>query len=150
MDIATAMAEITRRQGLLTITAPIPAQIDKAWDYFPPDSVGVPDNYTFMTSWSMTTMERTASQLIQHYVIHMQLFVKNADRDVGIKIAAAFHVALIAAFAPHPTLSGTVIDQQIRGGVPTVANLERAGISYPGLDLFMDVTLKEPMTSDNA
>lgn len=148
MDIATTMTEITRRQALLSISAPIPAVIGKAWDYFPPDSIGLPDDYTFMSSWSMTDMERTAGQLIQHYVVHMQLFVKNADRDQGIKVAAAFHVALIAAFAPHPTLNGIVTDQTIRGGNPTVANLERAGISYPGLDLFMDLTLKDPLNAD--
>jgi hypothetical protein len=142
------MAEIVRRQGLLTITTPLPAAIGKAWDYFPPDSVGLPDDYTFMSLWSMPSTERSAGLFYEKYVVHIQLFVKNADRDVGIKIAAAFHVALLAAFAPHPTLSGTVANQDIRGGEPTLANLERAGISYPGLDLFMDVTIKNPMTFD--
>jgi hypothetical protein len=142
------MTEIVRRQRLLSITSPIPAQIDKAWDYFPPDSVGVPDTYTFMSSWSFIDTDNDASQLVQHYVVHMQLFVKDADRDQAAKIATAFHVAFVAAFAPHPTLSGIVTDQKIRGGTPTLAVLPRNGIDYMGLDLYMDLTLKDPMTFD--
>jgi hypothetical protein len=149
-DIATAMAEIVARQAVLSIASPTAASVQKAWDYFPPDAVGVPDDYTFMNSWSLTGTERSAGLFYEKYVVHMQLFIRNADRDVGIKIAAAFHAALLAAFGPHPTLGGKVADQQIRGGTPTLANLSRAGVDYPGLDLFMDVTIKNAMTFDNA
>ena len=144
------MAEIVTRQATVSVTSPLTASVTKAWDYFPPDAVGLPDEYTFMNSWSLTGTERSAGLYYEKYTIHMQFFVKNAERDQGIKIAAAFHAALLAAFAPHPTLSGKVADQQIRGGTPTLANLIRAGIEYPGLDLFMDVTIKNPMTFDSA
>jgi hypothetical protein len=150
VDIVTAMTEINTRLGALAITSPIPESVRKVWDPIPPDAVGLPEAPCFMNSLTFSGMERTASQLIEHYVLHMQFFVKDADRDRGLLIARAFHVALIAAFGPHPTLTGKVTDQSIRGGTPSETSLERAGVSYPGLDEYMDITIKNGMSFDAA
>ncbi len=150
MDIVTATTEINTRLAALTISAPISETIRRVWDPIPPDSVGVPDAPCWMNELSFVGMERTASQLIERHVLRMQLFVKDADRDRGYNIARAFLVALLSSFGPHPTLMGKVTDQQIRGGSPTVGNLVRAELSYPGLDLYMDIVIKNAATFDAA
>jgi hypothetical protein len=150
MDIVTAMAEITRRQGLLSITSPIPATIKVAWLYYAPSSIGMVDVPFVMNSCSFTGIERTAGQFIRHYSIHTQLFASiDVDGNRAAEISGAFMVAYENAFGPHPTLNGLVTDQQIRGGSPTFPmSLEWAGVKAVGLDLFMDLTLKDPMTFD--
>ena len=137
------MAQLVALQAGLTIASPIPASIKKAYTYFPPASVANPDCPCFMNSWTMTDEVRDGGMRWQHYTVHMQLFVDNADKDVAADIAAGFHVALVDALDISTSLGGTVAMQIIRGGSPTLAVLERSGQAYMGLDLYLDLTLKE-------
>lgn len=148
MDIVSAMTEINTRLGALVITSPIQASVLKVWDPVPPDSVANPDTPCWMLSRSLVSTERSAGFYYEKHTLRLQLFIKDADRDRAFRIARAFEVALHASFGPHPTLSLKVADQFIRGGTPTEATLERAGQSYTGLDLYMDITIKNPMTFD--
>lgn len=144
------MTEINTRLGSLSISSPIQATVARVWDPVPDDSVANPDTPCWMVSLSLVDTERNASQYIEHHVLHLQLFVHDADRSRGLLIARAFGVALHATFGPHPTLTGKVTNQIIRGGTPSEAVLERAGLKYSGLDLYMDITIKNSMTFDAA
>ena len=148
MDILTAMDEIRTRLGALAITTPIAQTVARVWDPLPPDSVVISDVPSWGLSLSFLGADRTASQYVEHYTLRMQLFIKDADRDRAIKIARSFHVALLAAFAPHPTLAATVTDHTLRGGTPTEAILTRNDLTYTGLDEYMDITIKNAMTYD--
>lgn len=150
MDIVSAMDEIGTRLGALAITSPLPQTVVRVWDPLPPDSVMLADFPCWGLSLTFLGADRTASQYIERYSLRMQLFLNDADRDRGLKIARAFHVALLAAFAPHPTLSATVTDQTIRGGAPTEGILTRNNVSFAGLDEYMDITIKNAMTYDTA
>ena len=49
----------------------------------------------------------------------------------------------VEALDADVTLAGAVTRQSLRGGEPTLVSLERAGLSYIGLDLFLDLEMKE-------
>ena len=101
-----------------------------------------PECPCFLNSWTMVDEERAPQQRIQHYTVHMQLFIDDTDHDRAADIATAFHVALVDALDAATSLSGSVVYQQLRGGSPTLATLTR-GRDYIGLDLFCELTLKE-------
>lgn len=150
MDIVTAMTEINMRLLAVAIASPQPMSIAKVWDPIPPDSVAISDFPCFLASLSFVDTDRNASQFVERYVLHLQLFIKEADRDIGRRLARAFHVALIAALGPHPTLAGKVTDWSLRGGTPSEGDYTRNNVTYPGLDLYMDITIKNAMTFDAA
>lgn len=148
MDIVTAIGEVNTRLLALTITSPIAESVRKVWDPVPPDSVALPELPCWILSRTLVDTERNASQYIEHHTLHLQFFVRDADRDRALKIARAFEVAAHSAFGPHPTLSGKVTNQLLRGGSPTEGTAERNSIVYTVLDLYMDVTIKNALAFD--
>ncbi len=143
MDIRTAMASIIVVQAALAITDPITASVAEAWKYRPPGKMALNSFPVFMNEWTFVGEKRANSLREQEYTVHMQLAVNDSDADQAADIASAFHVALIDAFDADVKLNNTVTRQSIRGGNPTLANLEFAGPNYIGLDLFMDIVMSE-------
>lgn len=144
------MTEINARLGALAITSPLALSVEKVWDPIPPDSAAISDFPCWLTQLSFVDADRTASQFIEHYNLRLVLFVKNADRNIGRKITRAFHVAFIAAFAPHPTLAGKVTDWALRGGAVSEGDVTRNNVELAALDLLMDITIKNAVTFDAA
>lgn len=143
MDIRTALDQVVTIQAGLAITSPITATIKKAWKYMAPQEQLAPDCPCWMNTWRMDNEDRSPSMRVQFYVVNMQLFTDDADQERAADIATAFHVALVDALDAKLTLSGAVKQQTLRGGDPSLAILERGGRAYVGLNLFLDIILKE-------
>ena len=80
------------------------------------------------------------------YAIKLQVFIAPATMEQGhsARMAHAFEAAIIAKCSGAMRLGGNVsLIRDVRGERETVAVLEWAGIPYVGLDMWIDVTLKE-------
>lgn len=144
MDIVTALTALTNLQAGLSITSPVRSTVKTALAFAPPRASALPDTPCWINDFDLTQVETTlgtSDPPIQHYTIHSQLFVKEANLQQGAKIAAAYMVALMAAWNKNPFLGGAVSLSVPRGGNPTLAMLEWAGQAYPGLNLFFDIDL---------
>jgi len=143
VDIGSALDRIIAIQGGLSITSPITESIKVAYKYSPAANVGLPDAPAFFNEWTLEREERHVSMRIQYYTVHMQLLVRDADLNRAADIATAFHVALVDAFDADVQMNNTVTQSSLRGGSPTLAGFVRNNINYIGLDLFLDLELKE-------
>ena len=146
MDIRSALDRIIVIQGGLSITSPSTENVKKAYKYVPRANVILTDVPAFTNEWTLASLERFVSFRIQNYTVHMQLFVEDADIDRAADIASSFHKELIDALDADIALSNTVTQHSLRGGNPTLVGLERAGRMYIGLDLFLDLEMKEGAT----
>lgn len=146
LTIRAALDALVTLQESLSITSPITSSIAKAWKYFPPEEATLPETPCFANEWSLTAFEVHVGLLVRRYAIHTQMFVLDADQERGADIATAYMNALETALLANYTLTQTVNQAILRGAQPTLAILERAGVKYVGLDLFLDVEMKEGVT----
>ena len=146
MDIRSALDRLIVIQAGLSITSPIDASIKKAYKYSPGSSVALPDVPAWTNEWSLNAVDRFVAFRVQTYTVHMQLFVLNADLDVAADIASSFAKEMIDALDADVSLGQTITQQTLRGGNPTLASLTRANLNYIGLDLFLDLEMKEGVT----
>ena len=143
MDIRTVMAAVVTLQESLSITAPISSSILRAYRFMPPMSSALPDTPCFFNSWTLQNQQLNISLRILSYTVRMQLAVLDADQDVAADIASSYMNALITAHNADIQLSGSCTLTTLRGGDPTLAVLNWAGQDFIGLDLFLDVELKD-------
>ena len=146
MDIRSALDRIIATQDGLSITDPATVSILKAYKYSPPASEQLPDLPAFTNDWSLTRYDRHTGLRIRFYTVHMQLFVYDADQDRAADIATAFHEKLLTQLDADVTLNNTVVRHDIRGGNPTLVAITRSNQVYIGLDMFLDVEMKEAAT----
>jgi len=145
-DIRTVMTEVVTLQESLSITAPISSSILRAYKYMPPMASALPDTPCWMNSWTLQNQELDVSLRILFYTIRMQLAILDADQDQAADIASSYMTALITAQNADIQLSGACNITSLRGGDPTLAVLNWAGQDYIGLDLFMDVQIKDAVS----
>ena len=145
-DIRTVMTNLVSLQEGLSITAPVSQSIKRAYKYMPPMSSALPDTPCFMNSWTLMEQELDVSLRILTYSVHMQLAVEDSDQDQAADIASSFMNSLITAHNADVTLDGSCTQTFLRGGDPTLAVLQWAGVSYIGLDLLLDVEIKDGVT----
>jgi hypothetical protein len=146
VSIRTAITQLMALEQALTITVPTTARIKRAY-FLTPDRNAAPETPCWMHTWDMPAVEafmgdadaQGTLDMDIDLTINAQLFVKDADIDRGAAIATAFHEAFVVALARDATLGGTVYDVRPRGGIRM---LEWAGVGYPGLDLFLDTSLR--------
>jgi len=141
-DIRTVMANVVTLQESLSITAPISSSILRAYKYMPPMASALPDTPCFLNNWTLQNQELDVGLRILFYTVRMQLVVLDADQDQAADIASSYMNALITAQNADVQLGGSCNLTVLRGGNPTLAVLNWAGIDFIGLDLFMDVELK--------
>lgn len=145
MTIALALAQLGVYEAALTIAAPVVVQTKRVYTYSPGRQAALSDCPAWMHSYTLTRREIGPTKY-QFFTIHSQLFIDDADTDRGAAIATAFLDAYITvlSLAANSSWAGTIAHLVgIRGGDPTVALLEWAGRSYPGLDLYLDLKLLE-------
>lgn len=146
MDIRTVMGAVVTMQESLSITAPVSSAIKRAYKYTPPMSSALPDTPCFFNSWTLQNQELDIGLRILFYTVHMQLAVLDSDQDQAADIASSYMNALITAHNADVQIGDTVTLSQLRGGDPTLAVLSWAGTDYIGLDLFLDVELKDAVS----
>ena len=146
MDIRSALDNLIVIQAGLSITDPITESIAAAYKYVPPANVALPDTPCWTNEWTLNEVQRFVNLRIQTYTVHMQLFVLDADLDAAADIASAFHAKMVTALDADVSLGQTITQQSLRGGSPTLASLVRSNQAYIGLDLFLDLEMKEGAT----
>lgn len=143
MGIRAALDKIVIIQGNLTITEPTAMSIKKAWKLAPPANVKLPDYPAFVNSWSVALHEPGFQSRLLRYRVNMQLLVApiTVDSDVYADAATAFWEAMLTAFGQDITLGGAVSLATLRGGEPTLAQLDRpaAGESFVGINAILDI-----------
>ena len=142
-DIRTVMTNVVSLQEGLSITAPVSSSILRAYKYMPPMASALPDTPCFLNNWTLQNQELDVGLRILFYTVRMQLVVLDADQDQAADIASSYMNALITAQNADVQLGGSCNLTVLRGGNPTLAVLNWAGIDYVGLDLFLDVEIKD-------
>ena len=144
MDIVTALGALASVQSAITITSPLNIGIRRVYIVPPNSQTQLTDLPCWINGWTLTGVRRktTGGVIDQSYTIHSQLYVEDASIERACLIASAFLQPFIIALQRNIGLSGTVAESNLRGGDPTLALLERGGKGYPGLDLFIDVVLR--------
>jgi len=145
-DIRTALTNLVTLQESLSITAPISSSILRAYKYTPPMSSALPDTPCFLNTWTLTNQELDISLRVLFYTIRMQLIVHDADQDQAADIASSYMNAIITAQNADVTLGGSVNQCFLRGSDPTLGVLQWAGIDFIGLDLLLDVEIKDAVS----
>lgn len=132
-----------------TATSSTPAaKIKRVYRVPPKQSDALPDKPCFINTVDLPEVHwGVNAQRHRLYVVGMQLIVDDADSDRGREISLSFLEALIVAFHDDLTLNGTCTSQTIRGGSPTLAQLDWGARSYVGLQLFMDVRIYDSGTA---
>ena len=145
MNIRDALEQITVIQLAMAITSPVAIAVKKAWKFLPPQNVLIPELPAWTNSWDMIREERGIGMRVQFYVVHMQLFVARmtVEDERSFDIATAFMEQVITDFDADISLAGNVTEARIRGGSPTLAGLDRGNERFVGLDLFLDLEMKE-------
>ena len=143
MNIRAALDRLGVIQSGLSIKDPASVSISAAYKYVPRQDAALPNTPCWINDWALISEERHIDMRIQFYTVHMQLFVKDADQDQAADIASAFMEKTVEALDADVSLAGAVTRQSLRGGEPTLVRLERAGQSYVGLDLFLDLEMNE-------
>ena len=149
MDIRSALDAIVYLQGQLRITDPDAIDIVRVFKYFPDQNTVLKGQTpAWMNEWTLVSEERHSSMRIQSYQVHMQFLGYDAQSSVAADIATAFMAELVDALDADVALKGegtapTVTQSSLRGGQPTLALLNRGRLSYIGLDLFLDLEMKE-------
>lgn len=148
MNIKAAVAKLIVLQAGLAITSPVTSSVKKAWPYVPPQNALLPELPAFTNSWDLVREDRFIDMRVQLYTVQMQLFAADAaiEQDRGADIASAFMEQLVDALDADITLDGSVTSHNLRGGSPTLAILRRGDRPYIGLDLFLDLEMKEAKT----
>ena len=137
----------------IEITEPETKRISKAYKFVPPQSEGMPNIPAWTNSFALTQYDINVSgQRVQTYTVQSQLFVAVGVDDVQADIAASFLAAFLTAMQLNSTLNDadgqpTITDHTIIGGNPTLASLgPLAGLSYIGLNLFIDLRMTDAVT----
>lgn len=155
MDIRSAMTAITTTQGALSISSPESVSVVKAWPYFPPQTrTNRLQTPLWRNEWTLVREERHIGLRVQFYVVHMQLLVDRPNLDDAADIATAFMPKVVDAFDAQDgssnggvalSLAGvpSVTNTALRGGNPTLSRFDESEATYIGLDLFLDVEMKE-------
>lgn len=150
MNIGAVMAQVAIIQAAVAITSPAVVPVRKVWTWPPPMSRSIPGHDTpcFLNEWTLDREDRTTNGLRQqYYTVHMQLLVDGeSDFDSAAEVASAFMAAIVDAFDATETINGSAFWSKLRGGNPTLAPMQRNGLMYAGLDLYLDVTLTEGKT----
>lgn len=147
MGIRSALDAIVVIQGNLSISSPLSRVIKKAWKLGPPASVKLPDWPAFVNSWTLLAQEPNFQSRFLRYRINMQLLVApiTVDSDLHADIATAFWEQMLTDFGQDVELGGAVTLSNLRGGEPTLAQLDRpaAGESFVGINAILDIEVLE-------
>jgi len=152
VDIVSFLDALTELLLGLSVTDPAASSIKRVWTFPPPRGSAMPDKPCWLLSWTLNGVgaeQEGASfdefidgaEPSQSYTVRMQLFLDEEDLNVGAQIATAYLPKLIAAWQADVTLGHTCQYSRLRGSNPSLVLLEWAGLSSPGLDLFMDVEM---------
>ena len=135
MDIRTCLDRIVVVESALTATiAPTTKTVVKAYKYFPNQAykISLSDTPCFFNGFTLQLEKRANSLRSQLYEVHSQMIVDDVDKDVAADWAAAFWAKIVDAFDSELNLKGACTTQVLRGGQPTLADLEWAGEHHIG------------------
>jgi hypothetical protein len=147
LSIAAAVDRLVGIERNLEIIDPATIKVARAYTGPPPSRRTLNDVPCFINTWRFIRELRGNGARSLYYEIHPQLVVRDADTDQAHAIAAGFLEAFLFALDADVDLGGSVSNQHLRGGDPTVVTYTFAGKRYIGLDLFIDVEmLLQPTT----
>lgn len=141
--IRTALTELKTIQEALSITDPITETIQEAFTH-PPGPNITPTAPFVINTWSFGEQRNHIAQEVHDYSINMQFFIYDADQDIAGDVCSAFHEAFLNSWRTgnNKDLNSGAVGVRIRGGEPTLVALTHNGITYAGLDLFLDCSIE--------
>lgn len=134
-------------QGL-AITTPIQTTIKRAYDFFPPPRIALPDLPCAMVTFEQRPVLFKPALIMKPYTMHIQIYAAKIEDETGPAKATAFLDALIQKISESATTltlgGGVATVQQLRGETPeTLVVFERAGAAYVGIDVYLDIIINQ-------
>ncbi|MGE0227760.1 MAG: hypothetical protein AB7I38_10975 [Dehalococcoidia bacterium] len=131
----------------IEITDPVAAEIERAYPTVPDLNRALTDlPCAMLPTHELQSVQFRSAFIEKQYAVNLQLFVKRVDVEQGLsaRIASAFEDAIILACSGAMRLGGNAsVIRGVRGERETLVRLEWAGEAFVGLDMWIDVTLKE-------
>jgi hypothetical protein len=147
MDIRATIDALADLLETVAITEPRETGILKCW-HFPPDMKTPLTNLPCaMLTYEQQPIRFLPSLLMKPYAIHILVFVGQtaSQAETHADTASALLDEIINTLSANQRLSGSVgVIREFRGASPdTLVQLDRNGIGYVGLDLYLEVTLND-------
>jgi len=152
-EISDAMEQIYRIEAALVSSAPYSAAVKRVYPFFPSQTqvIKAVDCPCFLNTYSPTNVDFRSSLLMTGYTIHPRLFVYDGNRDKAAAIAASFVEPIIDSFAANIKFGlqrWTLLGLRFNEEQPRewASESEAAGLTFIGLDFFLDVMHTGPKT----
>ena len=131
----------------IAITAPVASAIVEAYPTVPDLRTPITDlPCVMMPTHELQAVDFRSSFIEKRYAINLQVFVHEVEveQGLGARMASAFEDAIILACSNAMRLGGNAsVIRGVRGERDTLARLTWADKAFVGLDMWIDVTLKE-------
>jgi len=129
--------------------------VKRAYRYWPDSAhaISAGDTPCFVNVWSLPLLSFYPSMAKGDFIVNMKLLCYDSDSDVAADIASAFIPEIANAFATNLKLGELqrVWVKRLRGGEPTLVSFGEpatGGLSFIGLDLFLDLGIAEAQTME--
>lgn len=145
VNIRDTVSALVTLLEAVSITDPRTVAIKKVYK-FPPDmGTALTMLPCVVMSYEQQPVRFLPALIMKPYVIHLLVFVGQtaSQAETHADTASALLEAIITTLSENQRLDNTVgVIREFRGGSPdTLVALDRNGIGYVGLDLYLEVTL---------
>jgi hypothetical protein len=129
----------------VTVTAPRATSIKKVYRFAPDQGTALTMLPCAMLSYEQQPVRFLPALMMKPYVIRIMVFVGQtaSQAEAHADTASALLDEIITTLSENQRLDNTVgVIREFRGASPdTIVLLDRNGIGYVGLDLYLEVTL---------
>lgn len=134
----------------IAITEPVAASIVRAYATVPDMGRAISDlPCVMLPTHELQGVDFKSAFLEKRYAVNVQVFIKRVDveQSLSARMASAFEDAIILKCSDTLRLGGNAsVIRGVRGERETLVRLEWAGEAFVGLDMWIDVTLKQTKT----
>lgn len=146
MGIRAAVRAVIEIERGISITEPRQLSIKQHYNYLPRQNEELNSCPCTLHNWTLVEIMKNPGGWYESvWDIRIQLAIDTNEQDLAADEATAFMDAFVIAFSntANATLSSTVSNHTLTGASPTLVGLNWGGKPYVGLDLHLQVNIKE-------
>lgn len=146
LSIRAAIQQLEKIQRTIEINDPVHMGIAAVYPYVPDQGQTLDGTPAFINTWSLRPVIRMPSLRETQYDIRMQFAFYDPNQSFACDVATAFMDAILDTFDHNTRLGGTISHHDLSGGTPTLVGFTWGDLYYVGLDLHLNIFLKDVAT----